>query len=78
MATNETPEEEVQYNEPDEGRAPESRVGATDAFKTTVVTYIGQQANLPVHVGDVAKCAGVSRRALEGRFLEHLQRSPAA
>lgn len=39
--------------------------------------FIRQQATLPVLVSDVAKHAGVSRRALERKFLEVLLRTPA-
>ncbi|HEY9508482.1 MAG TPA: helix-turn-helix domain-containing protein, partial [Verrucomicrobiae bacterium] len=41
------------------------------------LSFIRQQATLPVLVSDVAKHAGVSRRALERKFLEVLLRSPA-
>ena len=39
--------------------------------------YIRQQATLPVRVSEVATHAGVSRRALERKFLDILQRTPA-
>jgi LacI family transcriptional regulator len=42
------------------------------------LAFIRQQANLPVRVADVARHAGVSRRVLERRFMDQLQRSPAA
>jgi LacI family transcriptional regulator len=41
------------------------------------LSFIRQQASLRVRVGDVAQHAGVSRRALERKFLEVLQRTPA-
>ena len=49
-----------------------------DPVMAKALAYIRQQANLPVRVSDVARNAGVSRRALERRFLEQLQRTPAA
>jgi LacI family transcriptional regulator len=41
------------------------------------LSFIRQQATLPVLVSDIARHTGVSRRALERRFLQILQRTPA-
>ena len=49
-----------------------------DPVMARALAYIRQQAHLPVRVSDVARNAGVSRRVLERRFLEQLQRTPAA
>ena len=48
-----------------------------DPALVKALSYIRQSATLPVRVDDVATHAGVSRRALERKFLEILQRSPA-
>ena len=48
-----------------------------DPALAKALSFIRQQATLPVLVGDVAKYAGVSRRALERKFFEVLQRTPA-
>ncbi len=48
-----------------------------DPVLVKALSYIRQQATLPVLVSDVARHTGVSRRALERRFLEVLQRTPA-
>jgi LacI family transcriptional regulator len=48
-----------------------------DSALVKALSYIRQQATLPVRVDEVARHAGVSRRALERKFLEVLQRSPA-
>lgn len=48
-----------------------------DSALVKALCFIRQQATLPVRVEEVAKHAGVSRRALERKFLEILQRSPA-
>ena len=48
-----------------------------DPALVKALSYIRQQATLPVRVSDVAKRAGVSRRGLERKFLEILQRTPA-
>lgn len=48
-----------------------------DPALVKALSYIRQQATLPVRVDEVATRAGVSRRALERKFLEVLQRSPA-
>jgi LacI family transcriptional regulator len=48
-----------------------------DPALVKAVSFIRQQATLPVLVSDVARHAGVSRRALERKFLEMLQRTPA-
>jgi AraC-like DNA-binding protein len=42
------------------------------------LAFIRQQAMLPVRVNEVARHTGVSRRGLERRFMEQLQRTPAA
>jgi LacI family transcriptional regulator len=49
-----------------------------DPVMTKALAFIRQQASLPVRVSDVARNAGVSRRVLERRFGEQLQRTPAA
>lgn len=49
-----------------------------DPVMVKALAFIRRQANLPVRVSEVARNAGVSRRALERRFLEQLQRTPAA
>src|SRR5690606_25051044 len=48
-----------------------------DPALVKALSFIRQQATLPVLVSDVAKHAGVSRRALERKFLEVLLRTPA-
>ncbi len=48
-----------------------------DPALVKAVGFIRQQATLPVLVSDVAKHAGVSRRALERKFLDLLQCTPA-
>ena len=48
-----------------------------DPVLVKALSYIRQQATLPVRVAEVAKHAGVSRRALERKFLDILQRTPA-
>ena len=48
-----------------------------DSALVKALSYIRQQATLPVRVDEVAQHAGVSRRALERKFLETLQHSPA-
>ncbi len=48
-----------------------------DPALVKALSYIRQQATLPVRVNEVARHAGVSRRALERKFLEILQRTPA-
>lgn len=48
-----------------------------DPVLVKALSFIRQQATLPVLVSDVARHAGVSRRALERRFVEVLQRTPA-
>ena len=48
-----------------------------DPALVKALSFIRQQATLPVRVNEVARHAGVSRRALERRFLEVLHRSPA-
>jgi LacI family transcriptional regulator len=48
-----------------------------DAALAKALSFIRVQATLPVRVSEVARHAGVSRRALERRFLEMLHRSPA-
>jgi len=48
-----------------------------DPALVKALSYIRQQATLPVRVDEVANHAGVSRRALERKFLEVLQRTPA-
>jgi LacI family transcriptional regulator len=49
-----------------------------DPVMIRALAFIRQQAILPVGVNDVARHAGLSRRGLERRFLEQLQRTPAA
>ena len=49
-----------------------------DPIMIRALAFIRQQAILPVGVNDVARHAGVSRRGLERRFMEQLQRTPAA
>jgi LacI family transcriptional regulator len=49
-----------------------------DPVMVKALSYIRHQAILPVGVVDVARHAGVSRRGLERRFMEQLQRTPAA
>lgn len=49
-----------------------------DPVLVRALAFIRQQATLPVLVSDVARHAGVSRRALERRFIEQLRRTPAA
>ena len=48
-----------------------------DPALVKALSFIRQQATLPVRVSEVARHAGVSRRKLERRFLEVLHRSPA-
>lgn len=48
-----------------------------DPALAKALSFIRQQATLPVLVDDVAKYAGVSRRALERKFIEVLERTPA-
>ena len=48
-----------------------------DSALVKALSFIRQQATLPVRVDAVARHAGVSRRALERKFLAILQRSPA-
>ena len=48
-----------------------------DPALVKALSFIRQQATLPVRVAEVARHAGVSRRALERMFLEILQRTPA-
>ena len=48
-----------------------------DPALVKALSYIRQQATLPVRVSEVAQHAGVSRRVLERRFMEVLHRSPA-
>lgn len=48
-----------------------------DTVLVKALAFIRQQATLPVLVNDVARHAGVSRRALERKFLEVLHRTPA-
>lgn len=49
-----------------------------DPVMVKALAFIRQQASLPVRVNEVARHAGVSRRGLERRFMEQLQRTPAA
>ena len=48
-----------------------------DAALAKALSFIRQQATQPIRVDEVAKHAGVSRRALERKFLDVLQRTPA-
>ena len=48
-----------------------------DPALVKALSYIRQQATLPVRVAEVAQHAGVSRRQLERKFLDVLQRTPA-
>lgn len=48
-----------------------------DPALAKALSYIRQQATLPVRVDGVAKHAGVSRRSLGRKFLDVLQRTPA-
>jgi LacI family transcriptional regulator len=48
-----------------------------DPVIVKALAFIRQQAMLPVRVTEVARHAGVSRRGLERRFLDQLQRTPA-
>ncbi len=41
------------------------------------VSFIRENLSQPLHVAEIARHAGVSRRVLERRFQDHLQRSPA-
>ena len=41
------------------------------------LSYLRQRANQPIQVNELAREAGVSRRALEHRFMELLHRTPA-
>jgi LacI family transcriptional regulator len=49
-----------------------------DPALVKALSFIRQNAAQPIQVNDVAKHAGVSRRILELRFMQHLKRSPAA
>ena len=49
-----------------------------DPVIVKALAFIRQHAMLPVRVNEVARHAGVSRRGLERRFMEQLQRTPAA
>jgi LacI family transcriptional regulator len=49
-----------------------------DRSLISALGYIRENARRPIQVRDVARYTGISRRALERRFLEILGRSPAA
>lgn len=48
-----------------------------DRAVVKAVSFIRDNAAQPLHVAEIARHAGVSRRVLERRFQDHLQRSPA-
>src|ERR1019366_6790380 len=48
-----------------------------DPAMVKALSFIRENAAKPIQVGDVAQEAGVSRRVLERRFLQALDRSPA-
>ena len=48
-----------------------------DPALVKALSFIRQNAAQPIQVNDVARHAGVSRRILELRFMQHLKRSPA-
>ena len=48
-----------------------------DPVIVKALAFIRQQAMLPVRVNEVARHTGLSRRGLERRFMEQLQRTPA-
>jgi len=49
----------------------------SDPALVKALHFIGSNAGNPIQVQDVARAAAVSRRVLERRFIETLQRSPA-
>jgi len=48
-----------------------------DPALVKALSFIRNNAAHPIHVAEVARHAGVSRRILELRFMQHLKRSPA-
>ena len=48
-----------------------------DPALVKALSFIRQNAARPIQVNDVARHAGISRRILELRFMQHLKRSPA-
>lgn len=48
-----------------------------DPTLVKAMSFLRQNANRPIRVGELARHAGVSRRLLEHRFMEVLHRSPA-
>jgi LacI family transcriptional regulator len=51
-------------------------IAVDDAVVAKAVRFIRQNASDAIGVSDVVRAAGVSRRQLERRFQEHLQRTP--
>lgn len=49
----------------------------SDRAVVKAVSFIRENLAQPLHVAEIARHAGVSRRVLERRFQHHLQRSPA-
>lgn len=49
----------------------------SDRAVVKAVSFIREQLSRPLHVVEIARHAGVSRRVLERRFQYHLKRSPA-
>ena len=52
-------------------------LAVSDPVVLKALKFIRQQSSFPMQVGDVARHAGVSRRALEYKFIEVLRRTPA-
>jgi LacI family transcriptional regulator len=49
----------------------------SDRAVVKAVSFIRENLSQPIHVAEIARNAGVSRRVLERRFQHHLKRSPA-
>lgn len=49
----------------------------SDRAVVKAVSFIRENLSQPIHVAEIARHAGVSRRVLERRFQYHLKRSPA-
>ena len=49
----------------------------SDRAVVKAVTFVRENLSQPLHVAEIARHAGVSRRVLERRFHHHLERSPA-
>ena len=52
-------------------------LAVTDPYVATAIRFIRESVRSPIQVADVAREAGISRRALERRFAEVVGHSPA-